>query len=89
MHGSKGMLRAENHRENTVEIATEAGFRTAPAQHFFLERYQAAYMAELMQFVTMLESGMAQSPSISDGLQAQLLADAAAQSLATGQPVSL
>ena len=89
VHGSKGMLRAENHRENTVEIATEAGFRTAPAQHFFLERYQAAYMAELQHFVASLESGATQSPSITDGLRAQLMADAAADSLATGRPVAI
>lgn len=89
VHGAKGMLRAENQRENMVELATETGFRTAPAQHFFLERYQAAYMAELLQFVTALEAGTAQSPSISDGLQAQLLADAAAESLSTGSTVAV
>lgn len=87
VHGSKGMLRAENKRENTVEIATEDGFRSAPAQHFFLERYEAAYLAELSQFVATFEKGGAQSPSISDGLRAQLLADAASKSLATGDPV--
>jgi len=87
VHGSKGMLRAENKRENTVEIATEEGFRSAPAQHFFLERYEAAYLAQLSQFVAAFENGATQSPSISDGLQAQLLADAASKSLATGDPV--
>lgn len=89
VHGAKGMLRAENQREHMVELATETGFRTAPAQHFFLERYEAAYMAELLQFVTALEAGTAQSPSISDGLQAQLLADAATQSLSTGHVVAI
>ncbi|MFP7569440.1 inositol 2-dehydrogenase [Marivita sp. S2033] len=89
VHGSKGMLRAENQRENTVEIATADGFRTAPAQHFFLERYEAAYRAELLQFISALEKGAAQSPSITDGLRAQMLADAAAQSLESGLPVAL
>ncbi|QCO55956.1 inositol 2-dehydrogenase [Pseudorhodobacter turbinis] len=89
VHGAKGMLRAENQREHMVELATEAGFRTAPAQHFFLQRYQAAYMAELLQFITALQTSTAQSPSILDGLQAQLLADAATESLASGLPVKL
>ncbi|SUZ33371.1 Inositol 2-dehydrogenase [Roseibaca ekhonensis] len=89
VHGSKGMLRAENKRNHTVEIATDAGFRTAPAQHFFLERYEAAYMAELTQFVAALTSGAQQSPSISDGLHAQVLADAAHASLMSGQPVKI
>jgi len=89
VHGSGGMLRAENKRNHTVEIATDAGFRTAPAQHFFLQRYEAAYMAELTQFVAALKSGAAQSPTISDGLRAQMLADAAQASLTTGLPVAV
>ncbi|MCK8462914.1 inositol 2-dehydrogenase [Aliiroseovarius sp. S1339] len=89
VHGSKGMLRAANVLENTVEAATGTGFRTAPAQHFFLERYEAAYQAEMAHFVEAVQNGTAPTPSIDDGLRAQLLADAAAQSLETGAPVQL
>ncbi|MEP4195289.1 MAG: inositol 2-dehydrogenase [Aliishimia sp.] len=89
IHGSNGMLRADNVLENTVEIATETGFHRAPAQHFFLERYSAAYMAEIIHFVDCLTAGTAPSPSIEDGLKAQLLADAATKSYETGQPVTL
>ncbi|WP_341368749.1 inositol 2-dehydrogenase [Yoonia sp. BS5-3] len=89
VHGSKGMLRAENRLENAVEVATEAGFQRAPAMHFFLERYAEAYAAEMVHFVAALEAGTAPAPGITDGLQAQLLADAAAESLATGVPVLL
>ncbi len=88
VHGSKGMLRAENMLENTVEVANEAGFRRAPAQHFFLERYEAAYLAEITHFVDAVTKGTDPSPSVRDGLQAQILADAAAQSLESGQPVA-
>jgi myo-inositol 2-dehydrogenase/D-chiro-inositol 1-dehydrogenase len=84
VHGSKGMLRAENMLENTVESATEAGFRRAPAQHFFLERYAAAYLAEMSHFVDAVASKSTPSPSGYDGLRAQILADAAAASLETG-----
>lgn len=89
VHGSKGMLRAENVLENTVEMATEAGFRRPPTLHFFLERYEAAYLAEMAHFVDAVTRGTPPSPSIEDGLKAQLLADAAALSLQTGQAVTV
>ncbi len=86
VHGSKGMLRAENMLENSVEVATEAGFRRAPAQHFFLERYAGAYLAEMTHFVDAIAAQSELSPSGHDGLRAQTLADAAALSLQTGLP---
>lgn len=89
VHGSKGMLRVENHLENSVEVATKAGFRRAPAQHFFLERYQAAYHAEMVHFVDAVTHGTPPSPSGHDGLRAQILADAATLSWKTGVPVSV
>ncbi|OJJ10562.1 inositol 2-dehydrogenase [Alphaproteobacteria bacterium AO1-B] len=89
VHGSKGMLRAENILENTVEMATQTGFARAPAQHFFLERYEAAYLAEITHFIDCLKNGTIPSPNIEDGLRAQMLADAAAKSLETGIPVSV
>lgn len=89
VHGAGGMLRAENLRETNVELATAAGFRSAPAQHFFLERYAGAYVAEMAHFVDCLITGKAPSPTIRDGLAAQVIADAAARSLQTGAPVAL
>ncbi len=89
VHGSKGMLRAENMLENTVEVATEAGFQRAPAQNFFLERYEAAYLAEMTHFVDALNAGQHPTPTIRDGLRAQLMADAATEAQQTGTPQSL
>lgn len=89
VHGAKGMLRAGNVLEHAVETATEAGFARAPAEHFFLERYRQAYVDEIAYFARALERGEPPRPSIHDGLQAQLLADAAARSLETGAPVRL
>ncbi|RED13889.1 inositol 2-dehydrogenase [Pontivivens insulae] len=86
VHGAKGMLRADNHLENTVEIATAQGFGRAVAQNFFLERYAEAYRQEVLHFVDALSNGEAPSPGINDGLAAQKLADAATLSLETGQP---
>ena len=87
VHGSKGMLRAGNVHESTVEIATGAGFRADPVQNFFLERYAGAYRAELDAFIAAVRDRIAPSPSGEDGLRAQILADAATESARTGQTV--
>lgn len=89
VHGVKGMLRAENQLETTVELATKSGFRRDPAQHFFLERYEAAYLAEMRDFVAAVTGSGVPDPGIHDGLMAQILADAATLSRQTGQPVDL
>ncbi|MGO4737682.1 inositol 2-dehydrogenase [Bosea sp. 2KB_26] len=89
VHGSKGMLRAGNIHETTVEVATGAGFRADPVQNFFLERYAAAYRAELDAFVAALKGKTAPLPSGEDGLKAQILADAATESARSGKPVSV
>ena len=89
VHGSKGMLRAENIRETSVELATAQGFATAPTLNFFLERYERAYAAEMESFVAALNANAPVGPSIEDGLKAQLIADAAAESLKTGAPIAL
>ncbi|WGW04309.1 inositol 2-dehydrogenase [Tropicibacter oceani] len=89
VHGEKGMLRAENVLENTVEIATASGFRKAPAQHFFLERYDAAYRAEMAHFVDAVINQRPVTPGITDGLRAQILADAATLSFEKGTVIAL
>lgn len=89
VHGERGMLRAENLREHSVELATADGFTSAPTRHFFLERYAQAYRAEMEHFVQALTSGIPPAPGIVDGLRAQRLADAATQSWQTGLPVSV
>ena len=77
VHGSLGMLRADNMLETTVELSNAAGMCKAPMQPFFLERYAAAYRAELLHFVSSLETGQSVTPTGQDGLKAQVLADAA------------
>jgi myo-inositol 2-dehydrogenase / D-chiro-inositol 1-dehydrogenase len=89
VHGSKGMVRAQNVPMSTVETATESGFLADPVLPFFLERYAAAYRAELDHFLDSVAGGTQPSPSGEDGLRAQLLADAATHSHKTGQLVRL
>jgi myo-inositol 2-dehydrogenase/D-chiro-inositol 1-dehydrogenase len=88
-HGSKGLLRVGNVTATTVELAAAAGFLSEPVLPFFLERYAAAYRAELDAFIIAVTSGMAPRPDGADGLRALLLADAATRSAQTGQAVQL
>ncbi|WP_426955065.1 inositol 2-dehydrogenase [Muricoccus radiodurans] len=89
LHGSLGLLRAGNATATTVEFAGTAGFATDPALPFFLERYDAAYRAELDAFLAAVLDGAPMSPDGEDGLRALLLADAATESAQTGRPVVL
>ena len=86
--GSKGMLISNNLRATSVERFTKdsAGMRD-PFVNFFLERYGPSYILELDDFIDAVEGGREPSVTFEDGRRALLLADAAARSLATGQPV--
>ncbi|SDJ75272.1 inositol 2-dehydrogenase [Aliiruegeria lutimaris] len=89
VHGAKGLLRAGNVHQNTVELATRAGYQSAPAKEFFLERYEAAYRNELESFISSVRTVTQPVPSIHDGLKAQLIADAATESWKTGRSVQI
>jgi len=89
VHGSKGMLRAGNIHNTTVEVATAEGFHEDPILHFFTERYGQAYASEVLAFIDAVTNGTPATPSGHDGLQAQKLADAATLSWQTGKPVKV
>ncbi|TDT74290.1 myo-inositol 2-dehydrogenase [Litoreibacter halocynthiae] len=84
VHGEKGLLRAENQLQHSVELANGEGYRRAPTEPFFLERYAAAYRAEMTHFVDTIVSGGVMAPTGVDGLKAQILADAASESARDG-----
>jgi myo-inositol 2-dehydrogenase / D-chiro-inositol 1-dehydrogenase len=89
VHGSLGLVSAENLRDTTVEVATASGYQREPLMNFFMTRYTAAYAAEIAAFVTAVEGGAAANPSGADGLQALMLAEAAVRSAASGRVVYL
>ena len=88
--GASGMLEAANHRPTLVRYSgatyTEAA---APYLNFFLERYTAAYAAELAAFVAAVQSGDPVTPNVLDGRAALALADAATHSARTGERVRI
>ncbi|MGF1760866.1 inositol 2-dehydrogenase [Photobacterium sagamiensis] len=89
LHGEKGLLQAGNVTENLVQHWGEQGCVSAKPQHFFLERYQAAFVAEWQHFVDVLAGRCQPECSGADGELALMLADAALESMRTGQTVTL
>lgn len=89
IHGSKGMLEAQNVNESTVTAHTEAGVSGPKPMHFFLERYEAAYRNEIDTFIRHLNGEALGFPTMNDGLQALLLADASLLSLKEGRTVKI
>jgi myo-inositol 2-dehydrogenase/D-chiro-inositol 1-dehydrogenase len=87
--GSRGMLQAGNVRPTEVTAFSGQNVSTDLPEAFFLERYRAAYAAEIAHFVAALVNGSPVRTTIDDGLKALELADAAARSFASGAPVTL
>ncbi|WP_175957074.1 inositol 2-dehydrogenase [Schaalia sp. Marseille-Q2122] len=88
--GTKGALFAENVRPTTVRYSTaEHTNAEDPYLDFFLQRYEAAYSAELSEFIAAITEGRRPSPDIEDGAAALRLAEAAEESARTGKVVRL
>jgi myo-inositol 2-dehydrogenase/D-chiro-inositol 1-dehydrogenase len=87
-YGSAGMVRADNVTESTVQVWGEDGARADRFQNFFLDRYKAAYRAEMAHFADILAGRAAPSVGFEDGVAALALAEAAGQSLKIGRPVA-
>jgi myo-inositol 2-dehydrogenase/D-chiro-inositol 1-dehydrogenase len=88
-HGAGGLLRIGNLQPTTVERASGSGFLSDPVLPFFLERYAAAYRAELDAFVKAAQGNGPAQPNGEDGLRALVLADAAIEAAKTGRTVRL
>ncbi len=78
--GSKGMLQAGNHRPTEVIASTAVSVSRDKPEHFFLERYRAAYAAEIAHFFDAVANGKRLRTTIDDGVKALELAEAAATS---------
>ena len=81
VHGSKGSVSAENTHEANITVADEAGYHAPPLQNFFMDRYAAAYRAEIAAFASCLRENRAPPVTGRDGLLALVLAEAAARSV--------
>lgn len=86
--GSKGMVISDNHHNHNMRkfSATETNI-SAPLQHFFIERYGAAFDIEIDHFVDAIETGAPVPVGFEDGRLALLLADACFKSVAESRVV--
>jgi myo-inositol 2-dehydrogenase/D-chiro-inositol 1-dehydrogenase len=88
--GSAGMLSVGNQHPTSVRLSNGTQTEAAPEYlNFFLDRYTPAYRAELDHLIIAMEQGDQPNPGFADGREALALADAALESLQTGQTVQL
>ncbi|MBT8426034.1 MAG: inositol 2-dehydrogenase [Silicimonas sp.] len=87
--GSDGMLQAENMLEHQVVKSTAEGVTSAKPMHFFLERYMPAYAREWGAFVDAVTEGKPMPVTLDEGVNALAVAEAATQSVRSGETVKL
>ncbi|MEM7258875.1 MAG: inositol 2-dehydrogenase, partial [Pseudomonadota bacterium] len=87
--GSKGMLQAMNNPETNLVHSGDQGVTSEVPLHFFLERYEAAYRNELIDFVDALQNNTRPLANHHDGVASLQLAEAANASLQSGSAVSV
>lgn len=87
--GEKGMVAANNQTPTTVSISDTSGVTGDKPLHFFLERYAAAYKAEVEHFRDVVLGKAKPIVGIHDGEAALRLADAALESVKSGKLIKL
>ena len=86
---SKGTALAENNTPTSVVVLNESGTIRDKPLYFFLERYEAAFVAEMQAFVDAIRDDKPTAVSGKDGLAPVLIALAAQESLKTGKPIKV
>ncbi len=89
VHGSLGMVRAENQREVSIEVATGDGYTRPPLFDFFMTRYIAAYAGEITSFIASIAENLPASPGGEDGLRSLIIAEAALKSVREGRAIKV
>ncbi|MDU8913947.1 inositol 2-dehydrogenase [Aestuariicoccus sp. MJ-SS9] len=88
--GAEGMVRSNNHRPSEVSRYGSGGTATRDELlYFFIERYRAAYEAEIRDFIDQLTAGKPPNVTFEDGRRALLLSEAALKSYETNKPVEV
>jgi myo-inositol 2-dehydrogenase/D-chiro-inositol 1-dehydrogenase len=87
--GSRGSAEAGNETANRVTLSGGDGVRSDTPLYFFLERYQASFVAELEDFFASVREDREPPVGGRDGLMSVLIGLAAAQSMAENRPVKV
>src|SRR6202045_992699 len=87
--GSEGM--AESARQNFRGLLLYKGHQILKdgLHPGWFERIEQSYYEAIDAFLRSVEKGTAPTPSLEDGLKAQLIADQATESIKTGQPINI
>ena len=87
--GSEGMV--ESARQNFRRLSLYKGrqIHMDGLHPGWFERIEQSYYEAIDAFVKSVETGTAPSPSLEDGLKAQLIADKATESMKTGRPIKI
>jgi myo-inositol 2-dehydrogenase / D-chiro-inositol 1-dehydrogenase len=70
-------------------VDPDNSFPQGPAHHFFMDRFTAAFRAELSAFVDVVKGDAAPACTVADAVEVALLAEAATESLQRRVPVSI
>jgi len=87
--GSAGSAEAGNETPNRVTVSAVGGVRTDTPLYFFLERYQASFVAEMEAFFDSIRNDRQPPVGGRDGLMSVLIGRAAARSMAEHRPVAV
>lgn len=88
--GGNGMVRSNNLRPTELSRYGAGGTATRDELlYFFIERYRAAYEAEIRDFIDRVSTGKRPSVTFEDGRRALILSEAALRSYQTNQPVKV
>lgn len=88
--GREGMLISDNRKPHEMRRYTEKSTEVSePYLHFFIERYQQSFNAEISAFVDAVETGKPPQVGFEDGRRALMLAEAAYLSRKSGRAVKV
>ncbi len=87
--GDKGMAKADNDRQTTVELNLATSTQLDQMPHFFIDRYRDAYLNELLAFHQAVVNQQPVSVNGLDGLRAVQLALACQKSFDSRQTVTI
>jgi myo-inositol 2-dehydrogenase/D-chiro-inositol 1-dehydrogenase len=87
--GSEGMVQSNRKPTHEVTRYTGAQVVSAGLHAGWFERMEPSFALELDAFVATLEGKETAYPTLLDGLRAQLIAEAAVESLRTNRPVTI
>ena len=87
--GSLGQIATGNDTQSTAVLSNADGVTAEKPLHFFLERYMAAYAAEMSSFIDAVRSDKPIEVGVTAGLEPILIGLAAKKSIAENRPVTI